>query len=591
MGGFIGKLSFEQDETLARPVLEQMLESVAHRGTAARGIYCGPGLALGWCTAPDEQAPPARLAANERQNIRAVSDSRLDNAPELRRQLEREGHAFRGHSDAELIAHAYEQWGKRCVERFRGPFAFALWDEGERRLLLARDHVGVRPCFFALLYGHGVVFASELRTLFHDPGVSREWCPTAIDAYLALGYVPAPLTAFRRVSKLEPAQIVVVEGRRLHAEQYWDLPPIAAAPSAGEAASAADHRLRSAVRAQARDGRVNGTLYSGGTASSALLSVVPSAAGDAITMAFEQDTTEVARSHAAGLQLGHPPHIEVATPDMGVLASELAAQFDEPIADPSAVSQYALCVAARQHSDCALAGHGASALWAGYGRSGMPLGSAAWANGTEDFWDGPRRRALYTRGFAWEVRDANPFARHLELAATRRGAEPADRALYVDTRTFLPDSVLAVAQRAAMAVGLRLRFPFLDREFVEFSATVPARSKHNGAAGMLALREMLARRLPASLQPPAERGPEPHAWLRAAVNGMVPRVLLAPRFDGRGVISRPALQQLWDEHRTRRRDHGHRLWSLLVLEFWFRESIDGDVAEEPAEYALLLKAA
>lgn len=557
MGGFVGKLSFEPDQALARPVFEQMLDSVAHRGSVARGVHIAPGIALGWCTAADERTPPAALATNERSTVRVVADSHLDNAPELRRQLEREGHELRGRSDAELIAHAYEQWGGRCVERFRGPFAFALWDETDRRLLLARDHVGVRPLFFALLHGHGVVFASEIRALFHDPGVGQEWCPTAIDAYLALGYVPAPLTAYRRISKLEPAQLLTVEGRRLHLESYWDLPPAADAASPREIISAAGHRLRSAVRAQLRDGCVNGALYSGGAASSALLASVSQPIGATVTMAFEQETTELARSHAAGIQLGHPPSIEVATPDMPVLATELAAQFDEPIADPAAVTQYAMCAAARPHTDCALAGHGAAALWDDIT---PPRG----------FWDGARRRALYTRGFAWKVRDDNPH-----LAA----------------RSFLPDSVLASAQRSAAAVGLRLRFPFLDREFVEFSATVPLRLTRNGSIGLLPLRALVAQRLPASLLPPMARPRDAHPWLATAVAAMVPRVLLAPRFDGRGVISRPALRLLWEEHLAGRRNHAQRLWSLLMLEFWFREFIDGDAAEEPLEYALLLKAA
>jgi asparagine synthase (glutamine-hydrolysing) len=640
VGGIIGKLSFDADETLARPVLEQMLEAVRHRGNTARGFHCAPGIALGWCAGPDDQAPPAGLATNEGQDVRVIADSHLTNARELRAGLERDCHQFRGASDCELIAHAYEEWGTQCVERFRGPFAFALWDEGHRRLFMARDHLGVRPLFFALLHGHGIVFASELRALLHDPGVGREWCPTAIDAYLALGYVPAPLTAYRRVSKLEPAQLLVVEGRRLHVEQYWDLPRPASAGTLRETAAVLESRLRSAVRAQLEDDHVNGVLYSGGTASTTLLTAVPlpsrtsrtSQALAAINVALEQDSAELARAYDAASALGHTPDIEVATPDVPVLATELASRFDEPIADPSAVAQYATCVAARRHTDCALTAHGAAALWAGYARHRVerienalrgwltaPLASvgAHVARSLQEsikgaralshlalqpaaacaithaygFWDEDHRRLLYTRGFAWEVRDANPFARHLELYAARDGADPLDRALYVDVRTFLPDSRLAVAERSALAAGLRVRFPFLDRDFVEFAAAMPPAHKQHGATGMLALHEVLSRRLPAALMPRAQRRPARHPWLPGALATMVPSVLLTPRFDGRGIVSRPALEPLWEEHRAGRRDHSHRLWSLLMLEFWFREFIDGDAAEEPLEYAVLTRAA
>jgi asparagine synthase (glutamine-hydrolysing) len=636
VGGIIGKLSFEPDEALARPVLEQMLNALRHRGAAAQGFHCAPGIALGWCTAPDEHVPPAGLATNQAQNIRVVSDSQLTNARELRARLERDRHQFRAASDPELIAHAYEEWGIQCVERFRGPFAFALWDQSARRLVLARDHLGVRPLFFALLHGHGVVFASEIRALLNDPGVSREWCPTAINAYLALGYVPAPLTAYRRISKLEPAQYLVVEGRRLHVEQYWDLPTAERAGTLDETASALEQRLRSAMRGQLKDDHVNGVLYSGGTASTTLLTTVPQrVSGSKLTtvmVALEQENSELARSHAAGAALGHTPEIEVATPDVAILAGQLAARFDEPIADPSAIAHYATCVAARVHVDCAVTAHGAAALWAGYARHrvervegtlrtwlGAPLASvgAHVARALHDsikgaralsrlgmepadacavkhsygLWDEEHRRQLYTRGFAWEVRDANPFMRHLELYAARDGSDALERALYVDVRTFLPDSLLAVAERSALAAGLRLRFPMLDREFVEFAAAIPSAHKQHGATAMLALHELLARRLTPALIPPAQRRPAQHPWLPAALAAMVPGVLLTPRFDGRGIVSRPALKQLWEEHRAGHRDHSHRLWSLLMLEFWFREFIDGDAAEEPMEYAVLMRAA
>jgi asparagine synthase (glutamine-hydrolysing) len=224
-------------------------------------------------------------------------------------------------------------------------------------------------------------------------------------------------------------------------------------------------------------------------------------------------------------------------------------------------------------------------------RLGMQPADACAVKHSYGLWDEEHRRQLYTRGFAWEVRDANPFARHLELYAARDGSDALERALYVDVRTFLPDSLLAVAERSALAAGLRLRFPMLDREFVEFAAASPSAHKQHGATGMLALHELLARRLTPALMPAAQRRPAQHPWLPAALAAMVPGVLLTPRFDGRGIVSRPALKQLWEEHRAGQRDHSHRLWSLLMLEFWFREFIDGDAAEEPMEYAVLMRAA
>jgi asparagine synthase (glutamine-hydrolysing) len=627
VGGIIGKLSFEHDETLARPILEQMLGALRHRGSTGQGIYTAPGIALGWCG--DEPAPITRpvVATNEEEVIRVVADASLSNAGPLRAELETHGHLVRGRTDAELIVHAYEQWGDACVEHLRGPFACAIWDQPRERLLLARDYMGVRPLFFAMLHGHGVVFASEIRALLQDPGVGRDWCPDAIDAYLALGYVPAPMTAYQRVSKVEPAQRLVVEGRRLHVSQYWDLPlPDATGDEHAIAATFQEH-LRSAIRAELKDARINGTLYSGGLASAALLASLPTKDGTVVSVAVDDDTAEVARGHAAAQHLGFEPHVEIAVPDVAVVAPQLAAHFDEPLADPAAISQYATVVAARLHTDGALTGHGASALWAGYARHrverveaavrswlGGPLATmSSLARSLQDsikgarslshlaaspaeacavkhaygLWDDDYRRSIYTRGFAWQVREADPFARHVELYAARSTDDALDRALYVDAHTFLPDNTLAIAERASIAAGIELRFPYLERELVEFAARVPSSIRQQGSTGMHPLRLMVSRRLPGALMPPGQRRPVPYPWLPAALNAMVPTVLLSQRFDGRGIVSRPALRQLWEEHTSGRRDHTHRLWSVLMLEFWFREFIDGDAADEPLEYAIL----
>ena len=312
---------------------------------------------------------------------------------------------------------------------------------------------------------------------------------------------------------------------------------------------------------------------------------------------------------------------------MPVLARQLAAHFGEPIADPSAITQFATCVAARLRTDCALSGHGAAVLLAGYARHrierieaavrtfaapfatlGAPLarslqdsvkGARAFSHlalpaadayaikHAYGLWDDRHRRAIYTRGFAWEVREANPFVRHLELYASRVTGSALDRALYVDAHTCLPDNTLATAECAARAAGIDVRFPFLDREVVECAASIPGRLKQRGHTGMYVLRRLLGRQLPPALMPSARRPRVPHLWLREALASMVPAVLLSPRFDGRGIVSRPALRQLWSEHRDGRSNHSHRLWSLLMLEFWFREFIDGDAADLPLEYAMV----
>jgi asparagine synthetase B (glutamine-hydrolysing) len=550
VGGIFGKLSFEHHETLARPVLEHMLVALRHRGSIGSGIYVTPGIALGWCGDTIASVIRPAVATNDERTIHVVADATLTNIPALRRDLEQAGHRCGGRTDADVIASAYVAWGDSCVDRLRGSFACAIWDSRRERLLLARDAAGTRPLFFALLPGHGVVFASEIRALLQDPGVSRDWCPQAIDAYLALGYVPAPLTVYQRISKLEPAQRLIIEGRRLHVERYWT--SLAGEPPARDTVvDALASHLRGAIDDAVGTDGPGGLLYSGGIGSTALLTLMRPRDAAVVTVAMEEDTPQVMRGHAAAVALGFQPSVEVSAPDISLVARQLATYLDEPVADPTAIAQYSTFVAARQHIDSAVAGHGAGTLWSR-------------AVAYPRLWSGEHRHALYTRAFAWQVRHADPFAR------------------YIEARTALADSALVIAERASTAAGLQLRFPFLERELLELAASWRAQ-----AAGAEApLLDLVARRVPDSLLPPLAPRRD-HPWLAAALANMVPGVLLGHRFDRRGIVSRPALQRLWDEHATGRHDHSHRLWSLLMLEFWFREFVDGDAVEEPFEYAIL----
>ncbi len=625
MGGIVGKLSFDPEVRIARPTVARMVDAIAHRGAHA-GTWAGRGVVFAW--RDGEPAPQA--GRNETGCIRVAADAELSNGVALRRQLERLGHVFDGASDAEVMAHAYEEWGDACVARFSGPFACAIWDDGARRLLLARDHLGIRPLCYALLHGDGVVFGSEIKALLQDPAVSRECSPEAIDTYLALGYVPSPLTIYRRVSKLEAAHTLVVEGRRLTTRQFWEF------AFAGESARTEEEtldllegRLRAAIAEQAREPET-GVLTSGGVASAAIAACTPRGHA-AVGVAAEQSPADLVRIAEMARQLGLRGQLDLTTPDAADVARLLASHFDEPMADPAAVTQYSVFAAARLRMRVALTGHGGAALWAGYRRHrieqiesemrsmlpgplarlggalgrglksvrgahtlahlALPPAGACAAKHAYGLFDEGCRHEIYTRGFSLQVRDADPFARHVDVYRRCPSPDPLVRALYVEARTCLPDSRLTIAERAATAAGLRLRHPLLDRGLAELTASLPTRLKMHGGTSMYALRRVAGRYLPSALLPPERRPPAPRGWLDDALAALVPATLLHARFDNRGIFSRPALNALWAEHRSGRRNHAHRLWAVVMLEFWFREFIDGDAAAHPPEYALLVRAA
>ena len=545
MGGIIGKLSFDRHVTISHATVQRMIDGIAHRAAPAangrRAMYVGRGIALGCC---DRRAADPQVGLNETGTVRVVADSELSNAASLRCLLDDRGHRLRGSSDADLMAHAYEEWGDACVERFAGPFACAIWDEISRRLLLGRDGHGIRPLCFAF-NGRGVVFGSEATPLLQDPSVGREWHAEAIDAYLALGYVPAPFTIYRQISKVEAGQILVVEGRRLITRCYSDEGRQTRSHATEcETIDRFESRLRAAVASFSNQPDPC-VLMSGGLASIVIAAMLPRG-GTSITVGVEQDPSDLDRVFRIAAHLGLRCEIDIAAPDAAEVVRRLACHFDEPMADPAAVSQYAVFAAARRYTEIALTGHG-----------GTPLCPRLQ---TSTLFDEDMRHRLYARRFLRQVLESQPI-----VGSSDNGG------------TSIVDRHLTLADRTASAAGLRLRHPLLDRNL----AAVPPS----------ALRQVAARCIPASLMPPARRiAPDP-MWLPQAVRLLVPQVLLGDRFETRGIVSRPVLQALWDEHRRGTDDHTRRLWSLLMLEFWIREFVDGDAAVEPAAHAVLVRAA
>ena len=563
VGGLIGKFSFDPQEPLSRSALDQMIDDSQGPATS-RDFVTAPGIALG------VHGRRTSIAALEQPLLRVAANTAITNAAAIRAELSACDHAFDTASDAELILRAYARWSIGCFGRLRGPFACALWDAAARRLVLARDQIGIRPLHFAVLPNQGVLFASDIRSVISHPDMSREWCPDAIDTYLAFGYVPAPLTAFRRITSLEPAHVLIVEGRRLHIERYWDVP----APQSlrlDDALERGRQDVRRVIDDQASRADES-LLYSGGLGSTTLLACAAQPLSPVLTVDFGLDGAERARTERAANHLGYSTERVEPEPIAAGLVRELAAHFDQPVADPRAVTQLALCRAARQRTDSACTATGATALWSQ--RPSQP----------RQHLDEHCRHALYTRAFAWQVRDSDPFARQTELLEGVVPPDPPARARYVDAHTRLPGSEIVIAERAAAAAGLELRYPLLDPILVASAAAIRAQLTSR-RAGTSALQLLLSPLVPRNLLPSPKNRPAA-GWLAAALLPLVPGTLLSARFDSRDIVSRPTLRRLWEEHASGRRDHGGLLWSLLMLELWFRHRVDNDASDEPEEYAV-----
>jgi asparagine synthase (glutamine-hydrolysing) len=624
MCGIAGKYNFAAAHPVDRAQLTGMTAALAHRGPDADGFYVGPGIGLGHRRLSIiDLSTGHQPLGNEDETIRVVFNGEIYNFAELRAELTARGHRFRTLSDTEVIVHAYEEWGERSVDRFRGMFAYALWDEPKRRLVLVRDRIGVKPLYYSIK-PTGVTFGSEIKAILEDPEVSRDWSAEALDAYLALQYVPTPQTIYRTVWKLPPGHYLVAENGRVSIRRYWDL----TFTGDGDAAKEDEYleRLDALVTESVRLRLVSdvplGAFLSGGIDSSAVVAaMVETSPGPVVTMSVgfdEHGFNELEYARRVATHFGTTQREHVVRPDIVDLLPKLVWHFDEPFADHSAVPTYYVSRAAREHVTVALSGDGGDELWAGYARhrveqqewsarrllgtlGGKLAGCAACrlpltVKGTRSLrhlalspaeacarkhayglFDNGIRAALYSADFAASVRDADPFVGFRIAYDSCPSPDPLDRALYVDVRTYLVDDIMTKVDRMSMAVSLESREPLLDHKLLEFAARVPTALKLKNGRTKYLLRRLLERRVPQAIVDRPKHGFEAPTgeWLRGPLAPMVSDLLLDGRMRSRGVFEQVEIARLWREHRSGTHDHRHRLWSLVMLELWFRRFVDG----------------
>jgi asparagine synthase (glutamine-hydrolysing) len=623
MCGIAGKFSYDADGQIDRGTLKAMAATLAHRGPDAEGFYVGAGIGFAHrrLSIIDLVSGDEPLA-NEDRTIWVVFNGEIYNFKDLREQLRARGHVFRTESDTEVIVHGYEEWGPRVVERFRGMFAFALWDARRRRLVLARDRVGIKPLYYAPL-ASGLTFASEIKAILEDDEVSRDWQPEALDAYLALQYVPTPLTIYRDVWKLPPGHLLIAENSRAYLVPYWDLTFTGDGDDKREEEylERLDDLLREAVRIRLISDVPLGAFLSGGIDSSAVVAYMVEVSDAPVlttSVGFdEQGFSELASAQAVADHLGCHLSTRMVTPDIEDLLPRLAWHLDEPFADASAVPTYYVSAAAREQVTVALSGDGGDEMWAGYARHrverweararawlgspgsqlasrigqrlpltvkgarslrhlGLDPAEACARKHAYELFEPDTREQLLTADFRREVDNFDPYAHFRAFHAACPSLDPLDRAMYVDVKTYLLDDILVKVDKMSMAVGLETRVPLLDHKLIEFAATVPASLKLRAARTKHLLRRALERRVPRAILERPKHGFEAPTgeWLRGPLSQMVNDLLLGRRFAERGVFEPAAVRWMWDEHRLGLRDHRHRLWSLLMLELWFERFID-----------------
>lgn len=628
MCGIAGKLLFDAQGAVDRALLERMNAVLAHRGPDDEGVWTRGGIGLAHRRLSIIDLSPAghQPMCNERGTVWIVFNGEIYNHVELRRGLERKGHVYRGRSDTETIIHLYEEEGPRCVESLRGMFAFALWDEDERMLLLARDRFGKKPLLYAETPA-GLVFASELKAILQDESVPVELDEAALDSYMTWGFVPAPDTIVRGVRKLPQASVLTWREGRTSVERYWTL-EYAPKLELGEedAAEAVLELLREATRLRLMSDVPLGAFLSGGIDSSAVVALMAEAAGGPVktfSIGFEDqsfDETPYARLVAGLFETDH--HEVVVTPKVLDVLPEIVWAYGEPYADSSALPSYYLAKLTRGEVTVALNGDGGDEAFAGYARyaandlsalygriprpirAGVLPSLAARLPETTRQKDPMRRlkrfiaaqndpparryaswlayndeamkRTLYSEDFAERVSGIDPLGR-LEAAYARVAERaPLDRALSADVEMYLPDDLLVKMDIATMVHSMEARSPFLDHKLAEFAARLPADFKLRGRTRKYILKKALAKHLPRRILNRGKYGfgAPVGRWFKSEMRAVASDVLLGERAAARGILSPAGVKRLLERHATGGVNHGYRIWQLVMLELWFRTYVD-----------------
>jgi asparagine synthase (glutamine-hydrolysing) len=629
MCGICGKIYFDQTHTVDPRELQQMADTLRHRGPDGHGVWTDRhvGLAHRRLAIIDLHASAGQPMSNEDGTIWITFNGEIYNFRELRQVLEAKGHAFRTQSDTEVIVHAYEEYGRSCVERLRGMFAFAIWNTRTQTLFLARDRVGKKPLYYFLSHDR-FIFASEIKALLMDDTVPTSPDPVGIDHFLALQSIPAPLTAFQGVRKLAAAHWLELRHGRTEIGRYWGLkytPKLRI--TMADAIAELRTRIAEAVRLRLVSDVPLGAFLSGGIDSSAVVVCMAEQSSRPIktfSVGFEDaafDERPFARMVAERYGTEHM-ELVVKAPVADVLP-RLVWHYDEPFGDASAIPSYAISELTRQHVTVILNGDGGDESFAGYDwyimtrrlRRGDLFPQRVRQRLSETLerlaqgWpqhqslrkiarlaavmakDPARRHARWPRSFApddrWklyteEYRAAtvgsDPEGIFVDVFTRTDAQDCIDAALNTDVNIYLASDLLVKMDRATMAHGLEARSPFLDHQLMEFVASLPPRFKLQGMQKKRILKAMLRGYLPDVLLDRPKMGfSVPLArWFRHELHDMAHDLLLSSRAINRGYFRSAAIVQMLNQHCSGHEDHSDLLWNLLVLELWHRTFIDGE---------------
>lgn len=636
MCGISGKLMFEPEAAVAPTLMKSMADTMVHRGPDDEGYYLSGPVGLGFRRLSiidlDTGHQPI---SNEDGSIWVIFNGEIYNYRELREQLLAKGHSFATKTDTEVLVHLYEEHGPGMLEKLRGMFAFAIWDDKERTLLLARDRVGIKPIYYYKT-DRFLSFASELKAILADPDVDREIDPGMIDRFLTFYYMPGEETLFKRLRKLPPGSYLLARGDRVEVKEYWDLSfeRKEPAPDIRRAERQLIELLEEVVQLHMVSDVPVGFLLSGGVDSTAMLSLAAGKTDKAIssyTVGFSSGVVdERPYARLAAERFGSEHHeITIRAKEFADFLPSYVWHMEEPVCEPPAIALYYVSKLARNHVKVLISGEGGDEAFAGYSKYrnflwlerikrvlGPARGSAGFAVRAFNHIIGSPKLALcaqlinlpldryyfsktshpftffnrqaarlYARGFAGQVakdRSVGPVRQYLEKAAACGVLE---KMLYVDSKSWLPDDLLVKADKMTMANSVELRVPFLDHKVLEFAAALPTNFKVHGLTTKYLAKRALSTRVPPEIINRKKAGfPVPYElWLRTELRDWLRQILLDRETLSRGYFKSGAVEGLLASD-LESGGYTKELFSLATLEMWHRTFLNGNSSASPCPH-------
>jgi asparagine synthase (glutamine-hydrolysing) len=637
MCGITGIFDTQGGREIDRAQLQRMNDSQHHRGPDEGSLHLEPGVGFGHRRLSIiDIATGQQPLFNEDGSVVIVFNGEIYNYQSLIPELQALGHVFHTKSDTEVIVHAWESWGERCVDRLRGMFAFAIWDRNQQTLFMARDRMGVKPMFYAALDDGCLAFGSELKSVLAHGGLKRDLDPQAVEEYFALGYVAEPRTVFKQAQKLSPGHSLT--WRRGAASptlrEFWDVRFSCSNPiSADDACKELRERMTESVKLRMIAEVPLGAFLSGGVDSSAVVATMAGLSDEPVntcSIGFDVkafNESQFAQQVADQYKTRH--HLEVVKSDDFDLIDTLARLYDEPYADSSAIPTYRVCQLARKHVTVALSGDGGDETFGGYRRyrlhlmeermrSALPYGvrkplfgllgklypKADWAprvfrakttfegmarTSVQAYFNSisilrdPMRAQLFSDKFKRDLAGYSAYDVFKRHAAHAQTDDPLALIQYLDTKTYLVGDINTKVDRASMAHSLEVREPLMDHELVEWVASLPSSLKVRGQEGKFLLKKAMEPLLSDDILYRPKMGfAVPLAdWFRGPLKQRLRDAVLGQRLADTGWFDRSYLTHLVEAHQSGARDYSAPLWTLLMFEAFLRVVVD-EAAGVPA---------